>query len=112
MRISDWRSDVCSSDLGAGAEAQPPAGRLDADGVPEPLRHPEPEPQRGVAARPGDPQVRRRDQRRKDRAAGDGTARPGEAAARVRKTAAAPADRTRNRLTYSHQFGTRMPSSA
>src|SRR3546814_19008356 len=31
MRISDWSSDVCSSDLAAAAQAAPAADRIDVD---------------------------------------------------------------------------------
>ena len=76
---------------GPGAEA-PAAGREPpADGVPEPVRHPQPEPQRGRADRAGDQEVRRREGPGKGARAGDAAARHREVAARLLLPPAAPA---------------------
>src|SRR3546814_12047945 len=50
MRISDWSSDVCSSDLGS-TPAVPPAGPMLGDGIPLPfLDEPPTVPARQVTA--------------------------------------------------------------
>src|SRR3546814_4192571 len=68
MRISDWSSDVCSSDLGSlhaqgvvdaevDAEADEEHGEGDRDDVQLPHR------QRGEAGRPGEPGAERQDRK-------------------------------------------------
>ncbi len=78
---------------------------LDPDGVPESVRHAEPQPHGRLADHPHAGEIRRRQHGGRAAAAHARAARPGQAAARLRQPHAAPAVR---RAEAAHRRGARL----